>query len=147
MKTRTRLTSWLFGLSALAGLTCLGSCSSEYSYFTVDMKLNLPTTTLDNIGTCTLTIMNESLNPDYPVEIYTLKKGTDDRGNSIGCGSGMSNQNIGKLNYSAMRTSGTLTFLLQAFETDNKVAAKGTSQAFSMKPGQVQLVQLTAAAP
>ena len=89
-------------------------------------------------------VVNETLDADHPVEKYTLTQGKDDRGNTYGCGSGMTSSSLGKLNYSAMRTSGTLTFLLQAFETDGKLLAKGQSSAFGMNAGSVQLVQLSA---
>jgi|GEM_PF-7037961 len=114
-----------FVVAAGLGLTACGN----YAIFAVHISSATPR---DDIEACQMDIVDENGAP--VVTKYALEKvyGQDSTGAlnlKQGCQGGLTNANVGTFSYSTSRTSGSLTFTVNAFKNDGTIIETASSTA------------------
>jgi len=124
MRLFTRFSQGLFAASMLAASLVGMSGCGEYSLFKVSVTSK--DSPRDNIDECLMTIQDE--NGKTVLDKYHLQRvygDLDTSGNATlkqGCAAGgLTNANIGLFSYSRSSTSGTLTFRVDAWDTNGVV--------------------------
>jgi hypothetical protein len=133
MRSFTQFSKGLLATGMLAAsLVGIGGCGPDYSLFKVTVTSS--TSPRDDIYECLMTVKDE--NGNLVLDRYRLKAIYGGAGEHLvqGCEAGLTNTNgtIGTLSYSSSRTSGTLTFQVDAFDNSNgghKVVQTGASDA------------------
>jgi hypothetical protein len=112
--------------AALVGIVACG----DYTYFKV--RITSTTTPRNDIEYCRMTITNEA--GEAVVNKLQLQShpqiqpdGTMTLRSDEGCFGGLTNANIGYFSYSTSRSSGSLTFLVEAIDKDENVVQSGTA--------------------
>jgi hypothetical protein len=130
MRPTTRFTKGLIAtVLATAGAMGLGGCGPDYAIFAVTVFGDQ--TDRDNISECYMSITDEGGHPVVSnLKLDTISGGIDPstgemRRNIQGCASGQMANNsktgVGVFSYSTSRTSGALTFKVEAVDVNNKV--------------------------
>lgn len=125
MRSLTTSSQGLFAAGMLAAsLLGISSCGPDYAIFKVEISSS--TSPRNNIEECRLTILDEK--NVVVLDKYRLPSVYGPQvGGALtlaqGCEGGLTNAKIGTLSYSSSRTSGTLTFRVDAW--DNKGDACG----------------------
>jgi len=117
--SKGRFTAGMLAVSMLG----LGACGPDYALFKVSITTKDPSSEIEE---CRMTITDEkgSAVLDHFL-LKTVAGSPDSQGNSTllqGCQGGMTKSNIGLFSYSSSRTTGTLTFQVDAY---NSTAANG----------------------
>jgi hypothetical protein len=118
MRSSTRFSKGLFTAPMLAvAVLGLGACGPDYALFRVDITSSY--TSREKIEECRMTITDEKGVPVLDNYVLGTVAGdpNDTSGTlSQGCGGGITGQKIGRFSYSSSRTSGTLTFQVDAWD-------------------------------
>jgi hypothetical protein len=129
MRSFTRFSKGLFTAGVLAGsLLGMGACGPNYALFRVDVSSG--TSPRNQIEECRMTITDENgvvVMNNLPLK--TIQGPQDSSGNATliqGCQGGITNPNIGTFSYSSSRTSGTLTFRVDALDNKQNVIQTGS---------------------
>jgi hypothetical protein len=109
--------------TAVTAALGLSSCGPDYTYFRIHVTSATPR---NDIEECRMDIASERgpVVASYPLE--TIAGGTDQSTglllpNKQGCANGMAPANVGNFHYSTSRTSGSLTFTVNAYDSNGKV--------------------------
>ena len=118
MRSFTRFSKGLYTalMLAVSGLG-LGACGPDYALFKVDITSSK--SPRNNIEDCRMTITDEKGVPVLDNYVLGTVAGdpNDTSGTlSQGCSGGITGQKIGRFSYSSSRTSGTLTFQVDAWD-------------------------------
>jgi len=130
MRSFTQYSKGLFATGMLAAsLVGITGCGPDYSLFKV--SVTSATSPRNQIDECLMTVKDEGGN--LVLDGYRLKAVYGAAGEPLiqGCESALTTGNIGTLSYSTSRTSGTLTFQVDAFDNSNgghKVVQTGASE-------------------
>jgi hypothetical protein len=125
-----RLSNGFLALGLLsASLLGATSCNSEYGLFSISAQFSVGQTAADrqNIESCKLTITDEK--GDKIVSGYLIPQKRDSENNLVsGCGAAETPQRIGTdiISYSTSRTSGQLTFTMDALNNTEDVVQSGS---------------------
>jgi hypothetical protein len=118
MRSFTQFSKGLVATGILAAsLLGTSGCGPNYSLFKVTVtSKDIPR---DKISACLMTITDDQ--GRIVLDTYQLKAVYGAAGEllSQGCAAGLTPQNIGTLSYSSSRTSGALTFKIDAFDDSN----------------------------
>jgi hypothetical protein len=100
-----------------ASLVGISGCGPDYSLFKVTVTSANPDR--EDIYECLMSVRDE--NDELVLDRYRLKTVSGGAGEPLiqGCEAGLTTGNIGTLSYSTSRTSGTLTFQVDAFNNKN----------------------------
>ena len=118
-------------VAATAATAALGlsTCGPDYTYFRIHVTSATPR---NDIEECRMDIANEQSKPvltSYPLE--SIAGGTDGAGlllpNKQCCANGMAKADVGNFHYSTSRSSGSLTFTVNAYDSTGKVVETATS--------------------
>ncbi len=149
MRLFTLLSRGLLAAALLAGAALgMTACGPNYAIFKVDITST--TSPRNNIELCTMTITDE--NNVLVLDNYQLASelGTNPDGTYYakqGCAAGLTPAHVGVFSYSSSRTSGSLTFVVNALDNDSAVVQTGRSTAnVSAYPPEVS-VPLTISKP
>ncbi len=122
MRSLTRFSKGLLAVGVLAGsLLGMSGCGPDYALFRVDVSS--ATSPRNQIDECRMTITDEK--GAVVLDHFLLKAVAgpqDSSGNATllqGCQSGITNPRIGTFSYSSSRTTGTLTFQVDAYDNSN----------------------------
>jgi hypothetical protein len=116
MRSFTQISKGLVATGILAA-SLVGGCGPNYSLFKVTVtSKDIPR---DKIGYCLMTITDEQ--GRLVLDRYQLNAVPGAPGELLqqGCQTGLTPQNIGTLSYSSSRTSGALTFVVEAYDDEN----------------------------
>ncbi len=121
-----RLSKGLLGLG-LAALALASGCNADYGLFKVHSSFD--NKNYDNIYQCKLTITDQQGKDVEPGIILQGHVDTDTGKLTSGCSGGnqRATNDIGSLNYSTSRTSGTLTFTVDAYDNNNNKLQSGSA--------------------
>jgi hypothetical protein len=118
MRSFTQFSKGLFATGILAAsLVGISGCGPNYSLFKVTVtSKDIPR---EKISSCLMTITDEQ--GRLVLDSYQLKAIPGAAGELLvqGCAPSLTPQNIGTLSYSSSRTSGALTFKVEAFDDSN----------------------------
>jgi hypothetical protein len=121
-------------VGASLGIT---NCGPDYAIYSVHVTAAKPT---NNLANCKITITDEG--GIAVVDHYQLAQqfgGTDPSGNPTlrqGCGGGLTptSGNIGTFSYSTSRSGGTLSFMVEGYDDENKVVQSGRQDGVNVVP-------------
>jgi hypothetical protein len=139
MRSFTRFSKGLFTAGVLASsLLGMGACGPDYALFKVDVSSSV--SPRNDIDECRMTVTDEkgvAVMSDFLLK--SVAGPLDSSGNPTliqGCASQITNPRIGIFSYSSSRTTGTLTFRVDAYSNINgghKVVQAGCSDAIAPK--------------
>ena len=106
MRFLQRISKGLLGAGLVAGaLLAMSGCGPDYAIYKVNIS-STDSSTLDSIAQCRITVTpSDSAKP--VLDHYVLN----------GC-TGLTNQNIGTFSYSSSRSSGSLNFIVEAYDAN-----------------------------
>lgn len=120
------------------GLLCAGiggaaGCSGDYGLFDVHPHFAADVTLNDRVPVdkCVLYITDEKNEP--VVSGYRLVPQQTGDSSFVGCPSGQTPSDLGHLSYSTSRSSGSLSFRVDALDSNGNPVATGTSQQWPVK--------------
>lgn len=156
MSSLTRFSKGLFAAGVLAGsLLGMSGCGPDYALFKVDVSSS--TSPRNDIEECRMTITDENgkavqgavdsngnVIPSNGFLLKTVAGPPDSSGNATllqGCQGAITNPRIGTFSYSSSRTTGTLTFQVDALNSASEVVQTGKSDPIAPKayPPEVQV--------
>ena len=140
MTGQQRLTR-LAGLAAALLLSTSG-CSDPYTYFNVHVTLEQQGSTLvDNatqrqIYSCLIYVLADGKQIEDGTELRTLP-------GPVACKAPDTPLDIGTMDYSSKRSSGTLEFIINMKDTDGLIIVQGSTEG-GVRPGQIVSLDLVA---
>ena len=143
MRLFTRFSKGLLAAGILAACSFgMSACGPDYAIFRVDVTSTTPDTR-NKIEECRMTITDENGKPvldNYPLG-YLLA--TDTSGITYakqGCYAGLTPAKVGTFSYSTSRSSGSLTFVVNALDNGGNTVQKGcATQAVKAYPPEVSV--------
>ena len=142
--TGLRRLACLIGLAAPLALSTSG-CSDPYTYFNVDVRLQQSGTNFVNnntqrqIAACVVYVLADGKQIENGQDLNTIQgpsacKAPDTAANSP-------DGDIGTMDYSTIRSSGTIKFIVNMEDTSNATIVQGSVEG-AVKPSQIIQLQL-----